>query len=111
MDNITKTIKVGIFFQVFFGSINGINYAEAKTGVRVGVDIPMEQLQKEFDVVYIGVGAQAGSTLPVPGGDAPNCISGVRFLESYNQGRLLHASKKVIVIGEKYGKAWSIIRG
>ena len=72
---------------------------EARTGIRVGQDITIEELQKEFDVIYVGVGAQAGASLPVPGGNAPNCISGVRFLESYNQGRLLHASKKVVVVG------------
>ena len=72
---------------------------EAKTGIRVGVDVSMDSLQQEYDAVYIGVGAQSGTSLPVPGGNAPNCNSGVRVLEAYNQGRLLHAAKKVVVIG------------
>ena len=72
---------------------------ETRMGTRVGVDVKIEDLNAEYDVVYLGVGAQSGSALPVPGGDAPNCISGVRFLEAYNQGRLLHAAKKVLVIG------------
>jgi len=72
---------------------------EVRTNTKVGVDVTMEQLREEFDVTYVGIGAQAGSSLPVPGGDAPNVISGVRFLEAYNQGRLLHSAKKVLVIG------------
>ena len=72
---------------------------EVRTKTKVGVDISIEQLRTEFDVIYIGIGAQSGSAIPIPGGDAPNVISGVSFLEAYNQGRLLHSAKKVLVIG------------
>jgi Pyruvate/2-oxoacid:ferredoxin oxidoreductase delta subunit len=40
-----------------------------------------------------------GRSLPVKGGDASNCVSGVAFLEAYNQGRLNHIHGKVICIG------------
>ena len=30
--------------------------------------------------------------LPVPGGEAPNCISGIAFLEAFNDGRLKHSA-------------------
>ncbi len=65
----------------------------------VGKDITLEQLREENDAVVIAIGAQAGRNIPVPGSDAPNCITGVAFLEAYNDGRLKFVSKRVIVIG------------
>ncbi len=72
---------------------------EVRMETRVGADISLEDLQKEFDAVFIGLGAQAGKALPVPGGDAPNCISGVAFLQAFNDGRLKHSSARVVVVG------------
>jgi NADPH-dependent glutamate synthase beta subunit-like oxidoreductase len=72
---------------------------EVRMETRVGADISLEDLQKEFDTVFIGLGAQAGKALPVPGGDAPNCISGVAFLQAFNDGRLKHSSARVVVVG------------
>jgi len=72
---------------------------EVRTNTKVGADVTLEELQKEFDAVFIGLGAQSGSALPVPGGDAPNCITGVSFLQAFNDGRLKHTSERVLVIG------------
>jgi len=72
---------------------------EVRTETRVGADISLEDLQKEFDAVFVGLGAQSGKALPVPGGDAPNCISGVAFLQAFNDGRLKHSSARVVVVG------------
>ncbi len=65
----------------------------------VGKDITMEQLREDNDAVVIAIGAQAGRNIPIPGGDAPNCITGVAFLDAYNDGRLKFVSKRVLVIG------------
>ncbi|MGB7932219.1 MAG: FAD-dependent oxidoreductase, partial [Gammaproteobacteria bacterium] len=40
-----------------------------------------------------------GRTLDVPGGDAPNCVSGVAFLAAFNEGRMQFTAEKVVVIG------------
>jgi len=72
---------------------------EVRSNTKVGVDVSLEKLQEEFDAVFIGLGAQSGSALPVPGGDAPNCISGVAFLQAFNDGRLKHSSARVVVVG------------
>ncbi len=72
---------------------------DVRTNTKVGVDVSLEDLQNEFDAVFIGLGAQTGSALPVPGGDAPNCISGVAFLQAFNDGRLKHTSARVLVVG------------
>jgi len=72
---------------------------EVRNNTKVGVDVSLEELQQEFDAVFIGLGAQSGSALPVPGGDAPNCISGVAFLQAFNDGRLKHTAARVLVVG------------
>jgi len=72
---------------------------EFQMNTRVGRDVQMEQLEKDYDAVVIAIGAQSGRALPVPGGDAPNCISGVSFLDAFNQGRLQYTAKNVVVIG------------
>ncbi len=72
---------------------------ETKMNTKVGVDITVEALEKDYDAVLFAIGAMNGRSLPVPGGDAVNCVSGVAFLEAYNQGRLQHITGKVICIG------------
>jgi NADPH-dependent glutamate synthase beta subunit-like oxidoreductase len=72
---------------------------ETRTNTKVGVDVTLEDLEREFDAVFIALGAQSGMALPIPGGEAPNCISGVAFLEAFNDGRLKHAAHRVLVIG------------
>ncbi|MCW9033306.1 MAG: NAD(P)-binding protein [Rhodospirillales bacterium] len=72
---------------------------EVKTGVRVGKDISIDDLDNQFDAIFWGLGAQKGRPLPVPGFDAPNCLSGVAFLDAFNKGRLQFAANKVVVVG------------
>lgn len=72
---------------------------EARTKVRVGQDIGMEQLEKEFDAVLWCLGCQSGRALPVPNGEAPNCVSGVEFLQAFNEGRLHVTADKVVCVG------------
>lgn len=72
---------------------------KTKMNTKVGVDISIEELEKDYDAVLFAMGAMSGRSLPVPGGDATNCVSGVSFLEAYNQGRLKHITGKVICIG------------
>jgi len=72
---------------------------ETKLNCRVGKDVSMEQIEKDFDAVIMGLGAQAGRALPVDGADAPNCVTAMSFLRAFNEGRLQHVGDKVVVIG------------
>ena len=66
---------------------------------RIGTDITMAQIREEFDAVFLGLGAQAGRALSVEGADAPNCVTATSFLKAFNDGRLRHVGKQVVVIG------------
>ena len=70
-----------------------------RTGTRVGTDISVDQLEKDFDAIFWAVGAQTGRPLPVAGFDAPNCVSGVDFLSVFNSGRLNYVTERVVVVG------------
>ena len=72
---------------------------ELKMKTRIGSDVPMAQLEKDYDAVLFAIGAQSGRPIPIPGAEATNCITGVAFLEAFNDGRLKSVAGKVIVIG------------
>ena len=66
---------------------------------RIGTDISMAQIRTDYDAVFLGLGAQAGRALPVEGSDAPNCVTATSFLKAFNDGRLRHVGKRVVVVG------------
>ena len=72
---------------------------EVRNNTKVGVDVTMEQLDKEFDAVFWGIGAQVGKPMRDPGADAPNCTDGLSFLHAANDGRLKYLTGRTLVIG------------
>jgi NADPH-dependent glutamate synthase beta subunit-like oxidoreductase len=73
---------------------------EVKTGVQIGKDVTVEQLEKDFDAIFWAVGAQKGRGLPIEGWEGTeNCITGVDFLEAFNKGKLHYTTKKIVVVG------------
>jgi NADPH-dependent glutamate synthase beta subunit-like oxidoreductase len=73
---------------------------EVKTNTRVGKDVSVEQLEKDYDAILWAIGTHSGKLLPIPGGDATNCLSGIDFLAAFNEGRLQAMGEgKVIVVG------------
>ncbi len=72
---------------------------ETRMNTRVGKDISVEELEKDYDAILWAVGTHSGRPLPIPGADAPNCLTGVDFLRAFNEGRLKLVSEKVVVIG------------
>jgi len=75
---------------------------ETKMGVRVGTDITLEELEKEYDAVFVGMGAQIGRGLPIPGfADTDGVTNAIDFLKKYEiQGDSVAVGKKVVVIGD-----------
>ena len=72
---------------------------ELRMNTRVGRDVSIEDLDKEFDAVLWALGCKSGRKLPVPNSDAPNCVSGVAFLEAFNKGTLQVTADKVVCVG------------
>ncbi len=72
---------------------------EVKTNTRIGDDISAEDLEKDYHAILWAIGTHSGRAIPIPGGDAPNAISGVAFLNAFNEGRLQAVTGKIIVVG------------
>jgi glutamate synthase (NADPH/NADH) small chain len=72
---------------------------EVRLNTRIGRDVALSELEAGYDAVLLTIGCKSGRSLPVPGADAPNVISGVAFLEAFNQGRLKSVSGRVVVVG------------
>jgi glutamate synthase (NADPH/NADH) small chain len=72
---------------------------ELRMNTRVGKDVSVEQLEKDYDAILWALGCKSGRKLPVPNSDAPNCVSGVAFLEAFNKGSLKVTADKVVCVG------------
>jgi NADPH-dependent glutamate synthase beta subunit-like oxidoreductase len=66
---------------------------------RIGTDITLDEIKRTFDAVFLGMGAQSGRPLPVEGSDAPNVVTATAFLKAFNDGRMRHVGKRVVVVG------------
>ncbi|MEU1285181.1 glutamate synthase subunit beta [Kitasatospora sp. NPDC005856] len=56
-----------------------------RTGVRVGRDVPGEELRAEYDAVVVAVGAGACRELAVPGRDRPGVHQAIEYLTWANR--------------------------
>ncbi len=72
---------------------------ELKCDCAVGRAISIDELHQQYQAVFVGIGAQKGIKLKVPGEDAPNVFSGTEFLNLVNRGEKVEVGNKVIVIG------------
>ena len=72
---------------------------ETRMNTRIGRDVSIDQLEADYDAVLWAIGCQSGRALPLENGDAPNCISGVAFLEAFNKGSLKVTADRVICVG------------
>jgi len=73
---------------------------EVKTGTRVGQDVSVEQLEKDYDAILWANGCWIGRGLPVAGWDeTPNCVSAVKFLEQFNKGEMKYTANKIVCVG------------
>jgi len=59
----------------------------------------IEELEKEFDVIFLGVGLGAMKKLNIPGADHPAVIDALEFIASYKTGGRNSAGNRVVVIG------------
>jgi formate dehydrogenase beta subunit len=75
---------------------------EIRYDVQVGKDVKIADLRKEYEAVFIGVGAHGSTPMGVDGEDKGyrGFISGVQYLLDINQGKDPYPEgKKVVVVG------------
>jgi glutamate synthase (NADPH/NADH) small chain len=73
---------------------------EVKTSTRVGQDVSVEQLEKDYDAILWSNGCWIGRGLPLEGWEeTPNCVSAVKFLEQFNKGKMKYTANKIVCVG------------
>ncbi len=65
----------------------------------VGKDISYEDLQKNYNAIFVGIGAHKGKLLGIPNEDAVNVYTGTEFLNKMNSGEIVNVGNKVLVVG------------
>ena len=74
---------------------------EIRCGVEVGKDITVDELQKEFDAVFLGIGLGEGRKLGIPGEDLPEVVDAIDFISEIHSNPLekVPVGKNVVVLG------------
>ena len=73
---------------------------EVKYGLKIGVDITIQELREQYDAVLITIGASTDKKLGLPGEDADGVLSAVQFLRSVGKDEIIDLTgKEVVVIG------------
>lgn len=56
-------------------------------------------MQKNYDSIFVGIGAHKGKLLGIPNEDASNVFTGTEFLNRINSGETIEVGNKVLVVG------------
>ncbi|HEY3997968.1 MAG TPA: NAD(P)-dependent oxidoreductase [Candidatus Xenobia bacterium] len=83
------------------GYIKALTGFELRTGVRVGKDVSIAQLEKEFDAIFLGVGMGGTRSLRIAGEDLTGVIGATEFIEALRNRpfRDTKVGRRVAVIG------------
>ena len=87
--------------ELVWAEISAIEHLGAKIycNTKVGRDITLNELQKDYNAVFIGNGLWKSRELPVPGCDAPDIIRGVEYLKVLDANHRWKIGKEIVVVG------------
>jgi len=72
---------------------------DVKYNMAIGRDIGFDELHKQYDAVYISIGAQTGTAMPIEGMDTPGVLTGVDFLDDIAAGKRPDLGRRVVIVG------------
>ncbi len=68
-------------------------------GVDVGTSIPLEQIEADFDAIFLGLGLGPAELLNIPGEDSPAVVDALHFIAAYKLGIDTDVGRRVVVVG------------
>ncbi|MDF2614423.1 MAG: hydrogenase, Fe-only [Clostridia bacterium] len=74
----------------------GVKLQTKKT---LGLNIRLENLQREFDAVYLAVGSWQATSMRVEGEQLPGIWKGIEYLEQIARGKNINLGQDVVVVG------------
>jgi len=72
---------------------------ELRCNTKVGKDISFDQLRKDYQAIFVAIGAHQGKNMGIPGEDGPGVWTGTEFLNHANSGKKVEIGGNVVVIG------------
>jgi glutamate synthase (NADPH/NADH) small chain len=73
----------------------GVEFCRAE----VGVDVWLDELERDFAFIFLGLGLGAMERLGIPGEDAAGVLDALHFIERYKTAPDFAVGRRVIVIG------------
>jgi len=72
---------------------------ELKCDTKIGKDVSFDDIRKEYDAIYVAIGAHQGKNMGIPGEEGPGVWTGTEFLNHVNSGKKVEIGGNVVVIG------------
>ncbi len=72
---------------------------EFRNGAEVGKDVTYEQLEGEYDAIFLGAGLGMAKPLSVPGEELSGVTDALRFIAAYKAGQPYEAGRRTVVVG------------
>jgi len=72
---------------------------ELKLDTKIGKDVSYDDIKKNYDAIYVAIGAHQGKAMGIPGEDGPGLWTGTEFLNHANSGKKVDIGTNVVVIG------------
>ncbi len=72
---------------------------ELKLATKIGKDVSYDEIKKNFDAIYVAIGAHQGKAMGIPGEEGPGLWTGTEFLNHANSGKKVDIGTNVVVIG------------
>ena len=90
--------------------ILGIGGIDVKTGVSIGDDLSLEDLEKKHDAIFFGAGLGADTSMSIPGEDLPGVVGAVDWIERMKLGNVPTKGVKSCVIVGGGNTALDVVR-
>lgn len=72
---------------------------EIHCNTQVGKDVTLNDLHRDYDAVFIGIGLQGGRSTRVEGTDHPRVFQAINLLRRITRGEEIELTEKIVVIG------------
>ena len=72
---------------------------ELKLDTKIGKDVSYDDIKKDYDAIYVAIGAHEGKAMGIPGEEGPGLWTGTEFLNHANSGKKVDIGTNVVVIG------------
>jgi NADPH-dependent glutamate synthase beta subunit-like oxidoreductase/pyruvate/2-oxoacid:ferredoxin oxidoreductase beta subunit len=72
---------------------------EIRLSTKIGRDMTLSDLRRDFDAVFVATGAHKGLRLPIENGDSDGVLDGIEFLRKVNLKKKTEVKGKVVIVG------------